>query len=141
MRDDRSSQSEPETVAQAMPTVIADIGLDAHPATTLSSFLTLCHLTPFVLAARIPKLLAETMIYSPFDRDETRLAVAEKAEAVLEGTIAFQCQFAASTLAMQAAFVEGRFDPHDYLNGFGELASKTLGPAVERLQLNADRLA
>ncbi|MDY8109932.1 hypothetical protein U0C82_12365 [Fulvimarina sp. 2208YS6-2-32] len=113
-------------------------GLD--PVTSLSSLMTLCQLTPFVLAARIPMLISETGIYSPLEREETRLAMSEKVDAVVEGTIAFQAQWTASVLALQAATLEGRFAIADYFGGFGDLTASALKPVLDRLQSNADRL-
>ncbi|MEN3793818.1 hypothetical protein [Fulvimarina sp. MAC3] len=115
--------------------------LSADPVAAFSSVLTLWHLTPFVLAARVPKLVAETGTYSVFERDETRLAITEKIGAALEGAVAFQVQFSASMLALQAAVLEGKFAPGAYFEGFGELPSTALKPFVSRLQANADRLS
>ena len=50
-----------------------------------ADWMTLMHLTPFVLGVRVPKLIAETRVYSPFDREETRLAVCEKVGQTEEG--------------------------------------------------------
>lgn len=115
--------------------------LAAHPVATVSSVLTLWHLTPFVMAARLPKLISETGTYSLVEREETRLAVVEKIGAAMEGAVAFQVQLNASLLALQAAFLEGKFAPSAYLEGFGDLPSSTLEPFINRLQANADRLS
>ncbi|EAU40601.1 hypothetical protein FP2506_02704 [Fulvimarina pelagi HTCC2506] len=115
--------------------------LAADPVATFSNVLTMCHLTPFVMAARVPKLFAETGTYSPFARDETRLAVVEKIGAAIEGGVSFQIQLGASFLAFQAAVLEGKFAPNAYLRGFGELPSSAMEPFVARLRANADRLA
>ena len=106
-----------------------------------ADWMTLMHLTPFVVGVRVPKLLAETRVYSPFDREETRLAVCEKVEAVVEGMFAFQSSCYASALAFQASAMEGRFLMSDVRRSFDEISSSVLTPAVERLRSNAERLA
>ncbi|MER0237111.1 hypothetical protein [Fulvimarina sp. MAC8] len=115
--------------------------LSADPVAAFSSVLTLWHLTPFVMAARVPKLVAETGTYSLVEREETRLAVVEKVGAAIEGAVAFQVQFTASLLALQAAVLQGNFAPSAYFEGFGDLPSSALEPFVTRLQANADRLS
>ena len=127
---------------EAAPAIPGDSApnADADSMTGLSSWMSLFHLTPLVLAARIPMLMAETAIYYPLEREETRLAVSEKVDAVVEGAIAFQTQWNASVLALQAATFEGKFAPTDYFSGFGELTSTALKPVLDRLQSNVDRL-
>ena len=106
----------------------------------IADWMTLMHLTPFVLGVRVPKLIAETRVYSPFDREETRLAVCEKVEAVVEGAFALQLSCYASLLQFQASAMEGRFLMSVVKRSFDEISSSALTPAVERLRSNAERL-
>ncbi|MBP0615659.1 hypothetical protein [Jiella mangrovi] len=96
---------------------------------------------PVVLSLRIPLLIGETAIFSPVDREETRLSLSEKSGAFFEGVAAAQAATLAAFLALQAETISGRLFPWHMFEAADMIFAAGLAPSLTRLQANGDRLS
>ncbi|TFF25123.1 hypothetical protein E3C22_07005 [Jiella endophytica] len=126
-----------ETLSETRPARESDVSRSA----SLDALMTIFHEVPLVLSLRIPKLMDETTIFSPFDRDETRRAITEKPGAFVEGIAAAHMAAFAACLTLQAETLSGPLTPWRLFEAMDTIVAASLAPSVERLQANDDRLS
>ncbi|MCE7026585.1 hypothetical protein [Jiella avicenniae] len=114
---------------------------DRSAEDSLSALLALVYGVPRVLCLRIPRLVDEIAIYSPFERTETRLAITEKSGAFLEGLAAAQAATVVACLTLQAETLSGRWMPWRVIDVVDAIVAAGLAPSVLRLEANDTRLS
>ncbi len=108
---------------------------------SLMALLALVYGVPMVLSLRIPRLVDETAMISPFDRTETRLAIVEKSGALIEGLAAAQAATVAACLTLQVETMSGRLLPWRMFGVVDDIVAAGLAPSVKRLEANDTRLS
>ncbi len=108
---------------------------------SLMALLALVYGVPMVLSLRIPRLVDETVMVSPFDRTETRLAIVEKSGALIEGLAAAQAATVAACLTLQVETMSGRLLPWRMFGVVDGIVAAGLAPSVVRLEANDTRLS
>ena len=108
---------------------------------SLCALMAIVYGVPRVLSLRIPLLVDEIAMYSPFDRTETRLAITEKSGAFLEGLAAAQAATVVACLTLQADTMSGQLMPWRVIDAVDAIVAAGLAPSVLRLEANDTRLS
>jgi hypothetical protein len=97
-------------------------------------------LAPFVIASRMPILLAEAMNPDPSRRDETNRMVSEKMAAMQEGAVAAQLALGQAMIETMTAFAFGQTAKSTVRGTANAIMRAGLAPAARRVKANAKRL-
>jgi hypothetical protein len=97
-------------------------------------------LSPYVMASRMPILLAEALHPNPGSRNETNRMMAEKLAAVHEGTLAAQTALGQAVLETWAALAFGQVPKATPRKTANAMMQASLAPAARRVKANAKRL-
>lgn len=98
-------------------------------------------LAPLVVAQRLPQLWFEALHPNPMVSDETRLAVTEKVEALVEGAMASQMAAAMVPMNFALAMMQGRSPLFAALAVPKKLAQAATAPMEKRVRHNLKRLS
>ena len=98
-------------------------------------------LAPLVVARRLPQLWFEALHPNPMVSDETRLAVTEKVEALVEGAMAGQMAAALAPMNFALAMMQGRSPMFAALSVPKTVARAATAPMELRVKHNLRRLS
>ena len=98
-------------------------------------------LAPLVIAQRLPQLWFEALHPNPMVSEETRLAVTEKVEAVVEGALAAQMAAVMAPTNIALAMLSGRSPLMAALSMPKTVAHAATRPMEERVKQNLKRLS
>ena len=129
-----------QTIAKAAPEP-KSIDVSSPGTGTMEALMTMVYEVPRVLTMRIPKLVGETAIFSPYERTETQRAISEKSNAFVDGIAAAQAAALAACLTLQSETMSGRLMPWGIFDAMDSIVAASLAPSVDCLQANDDRLS